>query len=166
MRIIVLVFILFSSIQSYAHEYFFAFAEVEYNSETQKIEATLTVSTHDLEHALKNANLTIGEIEDAKKGTPEFDIIEKYLLEHFKITSSKICHLKMIGYEVSLKGTTDFYFESEKTTIGDTITFSFDLLMQQYQKQQNKVTFYYQNKSYTRPFLYNQRVQIIKLNKS
>lgn len=161
----VFLFLLLSSFNMYAHEYFFAFAEVEYNETSQKIEATLTVSTHDLEHAIEKELNLVKHLEKIEFGTKEFVALEGYLLKYFKIETDKKCKLKLIGLEESLQGITNFYFESEKIEIHDEITISFDLLMKQNKKQQNKVTFYHKNKNYTRPFLYSQRLQTIKLNK-
>jgi len=83
---------------------------------------------------------------------------------HFSIsTGSRECEFKLIGHEVHNNGSANFYFESKAVELGATIDFQFDLLMDQFQEQQNKITLYYRNKNYTFPFRYNQRKQTFKL---
>ena len=163
MKAFCILIVLLFSFQTYAHEYYFAFAEVKYNDISQKLETTLTASTHDLELAMAQEKLKIGEIEKISLGSNESLILEDYLMKHFKITTSSQCHLTLIGFEVQLNGVTNFYFESGKVELKNDIVFSFDLLMKQHQNQQNKVTFYHRNKTYTSPFLYDNRIQTIKL---
>ena len=166
MKYLLLALIISTSALSYSHEYFFAFAEVEYNDISKKLEATLTASTHDVESAIRETKSTLKNIESINQGSGDFKILEDYLLEHFKVSSENESNLKLIGFEVLLSGVTNFFFESIEMNIEDTLHIEFDLLMQQHQEQQNKVTFYYRNKTYTRPFLYDVRKQEIKLLKN
>lgn len=166
MKYLLLALIISTSALSYSHEYFFAFAEVEYNDISKKLEATLTASTHDVESAIRETKSTLKNIESINQGSSDFKILEDYLLEHFKVSSENESNLKLIGFEVLLSGVTNFFFESIEMNIEDTLHIEFDLLMQQHQEQQNKITFYYRNKTYTRPFLYDVRKQEIKLLKN
>ncbi len=165
MKILFLLLILFSTSGLFAHNYYFAFAEVEYNDVSQRIEATLSVSTHDLEKAMRiqhadNADV-FNDISTVRKGSEEEAYIESYLLKHFKISADNPCFLKMIGFEVQMNGVTYFYFESTPFKIKQSITFEFDLLMNENELQQNKITFLYRGKSYTRPFLVDKKNQTI-----
>jgi len=165
LKIVLLTLLLLSSIQLSAHEYFFAFAEVEYNDISQKIEATLSISTHDLEKAMRKQHADNADVFDdlsvLKKNSEEERHLEAFLLKHFKISSENPCFLKMIGFEVQLNGLTYFYFESTSFQLEHKITFTFDLLMNENELQQNKITFLYQGRSYTRPFLLGETTQII-----
>ena len=163
MRIILVFLLLITSSHSFSHDYFFAFAEVKYNDFSNKIESTLTISSHDLEVALKDEELFIKPIEEIRNGSKAFSQVESYLLKHFKINSKEKCSLKLIGIETLLSGVTNFYFESTEFSIDEYITFSFDLLMKSHQEQQNKVTFYFRGKTFTKPFLDNKRTHTIKL---
>ncbi len=164
--IIIFLFLSYSASLS-AHEYYFAFAEVEYNDISQRIEATLIVSTHDLENSLRIQHADNGDVfndlSEIKKDSEEEEHLEKYLLKHFKITSDSPCHLKMIGFEVQMNGLSYFYFESSPFDLKNQITFTFDLLMNEYELQQNKITFLYREKTYTRPFLKDEKQQTINL---
>jgi len=167
LKTILLSLLLISTIQVNAHEYFFAFAEVEYNDISQRIEATLSISTHDLENAMRkqhadNADV-FDDLSEIKKNSEEESHLETFILKHFKISSEEPCFLKMIGFEVQLNGLTYFYFESTPFRLEHRITFTFDLLMNENELQQNKITFLYQGKSYTRPFLIDEKIQIINL---
>lgn len=159
-----LILFLLSSTMLFAHDYYFAFAEVSYNENSKKFEVTLTVSTHDLEWALSKENINKGELEKLVVGTDEAKIVTNYLLEHFEIKSDSKVSFELLGLESNVKGDTYFYLESQTVAIDETITVKFDLMMKVYKQQQNKITFYYKGKSYTKPFLYTQRTQIINLN--
>jgi len=165
MKHLLLALLLGTSALSYSHDYFFAFAEVEYNDISKKLEATLTASTHDVENAIRETKSTLKNIEVINLGSNDFEIVERYLLEHFKVSSNNESNLKLIGFEVLLSGVTNFFFESSQMDLKETLTVEFDLLMQQHQEQQNKITFYYRNQTYSRPFLFDVRKQEIKLLK-
>ena len=162
MRLFLLV--LLTSFNTYAHDYFFAFAEVEYNESSKKLETTLTVSTHDLEAAIKKEGIILKDFSDIEKGSKDFEILESYLLSHFEIKSNSSVNFKLLGFEISLKGVTEFYLESEPAIIENQVEVFYDLLMNQNKKQQNKITFYHKKETYTRPFLISEKTQTIKLN--
>ncbi|MEI6864903.1 DUF6702 family protein [Flavicella sp.] len=162
MRLFLLV--LFTSFSTYAHDYFFAFAEVEYNETSKKLETTLIVSTHDLESAIKEEGIIIVDFSEIENDSKDFEILENYLLRHFKIKSTKSVNFKLLGFKISLKGVTEFYLESESVTIENQVDVFYDLLMNHNKKQQNKITFYYKQKSYTKPFLISVKTQTIKFN--
>lgn len=149
------------SFTSFGHEYFFGFSELEYNDVSRKFECTIIASTHDLERALEKSNVETGDLAKITQGSDGFLAIEKYLNTHFTVSLKEQVKFKLIGSEVHMNGTTNFYFESEAIDITTEVKFSFDLLMDTFQQQQNKITFIYRNNSYTRTFLYNERVQSI-----
>jgi Domain of unknown function (DUF6702) len=147
---------------SFAHKYYFGFAEVEYDFFTQRFEATLTVTAHDLELAL------------SKKGGPEFDLessdslqsitIENYINDNFAIQSGESkCTFKLVGQETELNGNVNFYLESTEIAIKNTITVEFKILMGYYKEQQNKITLYYKEKPYTLAFTRGEQKQTIQL---
>lgn len=160
----ILVFLLLTlSFTSFSHDYFFAFAEVKYNDFSNKIESTVTISTHDLEVSLKEEKFFVKPIEEIVLDSRASNLLELYLLKHFKISSKEDCELKLIGMETLLNGVTNFYFESSEIVLDDSITFVFDVLMSSHQEQQNKMTFYFREQTITKAFLYNKRTQTIKL---
>ena len=149
---------------SYAHKYYFGFAEVEYNAFTQRFEATLTVTGHDLELALKNNKTDAGDL--VSLDSTQTLIVENYINEGFKIyTPTKRCSFKLVGHESKLDGTVNFYLESTEIPESTFLTIEFELLMDTYEEQQNKVTMYYSNKMYTRAFTRGTKQQNIEINK-
>ena len=121
------------------------------------------VSTHDLELALEQEDIETGDLAKISRGSQGFINVQDYLNTRFKVWTSELVKFNMVGSEVSLNGTTSFYFESEEIDVTPEIKFSFDLLMDTFQQQQNKVTLTYRNNSYTRTFLYTECVQFIDL---
>jgi hypothetical protein len=65
---------------------------------------------------------------------------------------------------VNNNGLTDFFFQSEVIEISNEMTVRFDLLMNQYKEQQNKLTFIYNLKKHTYPFTQINKEQIIHLD--
>ena len=150
---------------AHSHDYFFSFTEMEYNDVTRKFEVTITVSTHDLELAYeKNGDIKL-DLEYFESQSETTILLKDYFKNHFRIqTENEKCVLNLIAYESSLNGTTNFYFESESIDITHKLTLRNDILMDQYQQQQNKITLYYRSKSYTNDFLSNEKIQTIILN--
>lgn len=160
----ILVFLLFfTSFTSFGHEYFFGFSELEYNDISQKFEATLIVSTHDLERALEIAKVESGDLAKLKAGSDELIAVENYLNKYFIVKTNERVKFNLIGSEVFLNGTANFYFESETIEFNNKLSVKFDLLMDIFKQQQNKITLNYRNKSYTRTFLYTEREQLIAI---
>lgn len=158
-------FIICNSFASLAHEYFFSFAEMEYNDITRKFEVTIIATTHDLEKYFEkekseNINLTVFEAESRTTL-----LISRYFEDHFQLKTEKTnCRFMLIGFESSLNGITNFYFESEPIDITPSITITNTVLMDEYPQQQNKITFYYRSKSHTTDFLRNDYVKTIRLD--
>ena len=145
-----------------AHEYHFAFAESEYNTETQTIQTTITVSTHDFEHTLIDQGMDIGHLESYHGHKLMELALADELLAHFTMQlGDQSCGFKLLGYEVLNSGMTHFYFESEPLTFHPEITVRFDLMMDANPEQQNKLTFIYRDQKKTVPFLFNNRTQQI-----
>ncbi len=134
-----------------SHDYFFSFVEMEYNAVTQRVEMTLTLTTHDFERALEEKGSEIDNI--ASLNQDEINVIQKYINKHFIITSgSEKSQLTFMGNEVSLDGTSNWYFESEPIDFQEEISVKYDLLMNVFPEQQNKVTLYYKGKAFTATF--------------
>ena len=150
---------------SNAHEYHFAFAEVEYNWQSNKIEASISVSTHDFEHELSEAGMTINHLEAyANDKLMQISISDK-VLENFKVSSGAIeCEFEFIGYEVLNSGMTYFYFESQVIELMSPITFQFDLMMDKNEEQQNKLIFINKSEKTAIAFLRNERIHKLKLD--
>lgn len=158
--------ILFCGLQSlaFSHDFFFAFAEVEYNDISQQFEATVSVSSHDLERIFYDRGWSIDDLESIENNSDNFVAISNWVLDQFKIkTAQSAAELSIIGCEIELNGMIHFYIESEPIELSETISFKFNLLMDDFPEQQNKLTLYHRDKAFTTSFLQNAFVQEIKL---
>jgi hypothetical protein len=136
---------------SQAHEYFFSFAEMEYNDISQRVEMTLIVTTHDFERALEKKGQKIENIRSLS--VTEKEAIESYVNRHFNVSSGEEkSTLSFVGNEISMDGTSNWYFESEPIAFLETIKVYYDMLMEVFPTQQNKLTLYYKGESYTAAF--------------
>lgn len=140
---------------SFAHDYFFAFADVDYNSTNKTLEISIEMSGHDIENALSKAGYQFKKhIENETQNTEFKKFFEEYLLKHFVIfNNNKIATLKSIGYEVLPNDLLYVYFVSEEVDISSEFSFQFDLLMNEFPAQQNKLTFNRNNVKHSLVFL-------------
>lgn len=151
------------SVAANAHEYFFAFAEVNYNETESILEATIISSAHETEDALNLSGIEIKELEDHYKDETMKSKLEEFILSGFSmVQNNKHVLFKLIGFEVDSRGMVNFYFKSEKVTSPSEYAVTFDLLMNQFPTQQNKILFTYNKKTVTAIFLANKRTEIIK----
>lgn len=147
---------------SHAHKYYFGFAEVQYNFFSQRFEATLTVTAHDLEMAFSAKNNEIGNLETID--STQSVIITNYINSSFELKSGgNSCDFIIIGHETKLTGEVHFYLESTQIEIKESIEVEFDILMDTYKEQQNKITFYHLKRAYTVPFTQGNKKQTIQL---
>lgn len=90
--------------------------------------------------------------------------LEGFINDGFSIQfGEETTHFTLIGYEVNTKGMVQFYLVSQVMKLTDSYTTSFDLLMDQFPDQQNKLIFNAGEKEQTAVFLPNKRSEIIKL---
>ena len=156
-----------------AHNYFFAFAEVEYIEDQSKIEATLVLTAHDFEEYLKKSRQLSSTLEFALTDSLETSLVCKNLTDHFSLKTQSSTtkdslieiDLKFEGYQLLLNGNIEFYFSANNVLSHNSFLMKFDLLMDYFPEQQNKVTFLHQTKKKTLEFLPNSRNQFIELNK-
>jgi hypothetical protein len=176
MKQAILILLLFFSSLSYAHDSFFAFAELEYKELQGKMEATISVTGHDLEHYLQEKKLISGEIENALKDSVLHQKIQEVLNSHFYIDldpfgqNSTMDGVEMLqfdldGYEFERTGTLRLFMTSQLSRpIEQTFGVTFNLLMDTHVEQQNKMTFLFREKKSTFVFLKNNQKQLIDLH--
>lgn len=159
----VLIFLFtFVALPIFAHEFYFSFSELEYNDFTKRFELTITATTHDLELALEKNHSEIKDIFNLSED--ELGAISTYTNNHFKLkTGGSTCEFTLIGIESKLDGTSNLYWESTETEIGDDVEITYDFLMETFQEQQNKVTLYVRSNTYTASFTRTSQIQTIKL---
>jgi hypothetical protein len=149
-----------------AHDTYFSFAEVEYNDLNGRLEATLTVSTHDLEMVLTQKNLLHGALTSSPLDSALKSKIEEMINASFQLASANgpYFHWTLDGCENTLTGNTNFYLSAEVKDRITTLDVHFDLFMDSYPQQQNKLTFIYHQHKTTRVFLNNKREDTFTFN--
>lgn len=149
---------------TFAHEYFFAFVELDFNEEKKVFEATLTASAHDVEDVLNEVGIPIKELEDHYTDKAMIEKLEAFINKQFQVNSNGIISFKLIGFEVNKQGLVNFYLSSDKAeNPTKELTIKFDFLMDQLVQQQNKLTYITEPEAKTVVFLQNSRTQTIVL---
>ncbi|MDX1651586.1 MAG: DUF6702 family protein [Brumimicrobium sp.] len=142
------------------HEYFFSFGEMQYNKETQRFEVSIQVTGHDLEEYMASKGIEIPSFEECVGVPLELKKIEPVLQQGFSISADgKELMLDLIGMEINERDEAVFFLMSRKITKPSSFTVKYDLLMDFYANQQNKLTIYTsQGKEYL-TFLKNRSVR-------
>lgn len=154
MKGLVFIIVLFFCQVSLAHEYFFSFAEMEYNAQTKQFELSIQASTHDVELVLKKLNLPVKELELQTRDSIVKKGLESWLNSGFQIQSGEnSIPFKLIGFEILPNGLLYAYLESEPQELISPLHVKYDLLMADFPEQQNKITFTAYHKKQTAVFL-------------
>jgi hypothetical protein len=136
----------------YSHNAYFSFTELAYNEINGRFEASISVTTHDLEKALQQRGIIRKGLEYYQNDTLTLNKVYAEILNHFQIDFSKNPNfhstLKIDGFEIMKTGLVYFYASMEVPEHVDSFQVTYDLLMDEYAEQQNKLTFIQQeNKS-------------------
>jgi hypothetical protein len=159
-------FLFFASGLSFAHNYYFSFAEVEYNDFCGCFESSITLTTHDFEQVLRKKNLLNKNLETSLNDNKLKQNIEILINEGFQITlENKNVELQLEGSEIALNGLTTFYLSSKQINLNSEILFRYSLLMNEFPEEQNKLTFIFRAQKTTMNFIANQLTHSIKLDK-
>lgn len=153
---------------SFGHDYYFAFAEVEYEEMNSSIEATIRISTHDFEKTLRDKKLITKELSLIEQDSAILVILEKEIESHFWInpgsSNGRNLDLHLDGFEILKTGVVEFYLSANVQDPVKQFEVGFDILMDELPLQQNKLTFINRNKKMNYVFLPNKRTQIIALH--
>ncbi|MDG1346295.1 MAG: hypothetical protein P8P77_01630 [Crocinitomicaceae bacterium] len=151
------------SVQANAHEYFFGFAELSYSNEEGVYEGTFTLSTHDFEDWLETRAMDLTENDNPTKPT-YLQQISREIFTGFQITvNGNSLAFEIVGMEHLDTGLTNYYFRSTKVEKSSTLDVTFDLMMDLFPQQQNKITYRDELKSSTAVFLSNKTKSSISL---
>jgi len=164
MRTILLLLLLpaFSAV-SWSHEYFFAFAEMDYNKADRCFEITLEGSAHDVEDVMNETGIAIKELEDHYTDAVMLAKIEAFINNGFTLASGgKTTSLKLMGMEVKTNGMVYFYLRSEVIELTSKLDVRFDWLMDALPQQQNKITIRIGEQKYTAVFLPGKRTETLE----
>lgn len=171
MRKVLFITFLLLSLNSFSHDYFFAFAEIEYDEMNGRIEASVSMTTHDFERLLQKQGIIQKDLNSCKNDTIKMQQIKDVIAAHFFIkvayslenSQKENINWKLEGFETQLTGIVHFYLSADLQSPLETIEATFDLMMDNYPEQQNKLTFIYRNRKNTYIFLPTKQTQIIDL---
>lgn len=139
-RLLLLVFSLSLNLVVSAHEFYFAYAEFEWNDFSETFQGTVIFTGHDLESVL-DINLT--STENNLISDEDQEVLMQYMNEH--LTLGEDNQLNFVGSESKLTGEFYLYLETSpfKQLSETPLLISFTLLMDQFPDQQNKLTLTY-----------------------
>lgn len=132
------------------HEYYFSFGEIQYSDNQKRFEISITCTGHDLEDYIKSKGVEIPKFEECIESPVHQKKIEKIIQEGFKVyVDDKSILLELVGMEVNTKDQAVFYLTSRKMDKPESFEVEYNLLMDYYPIQQNKLTvFTPQSKEY------------------
>jgi hypothetical protein len=164
MKHLLVFFFLFNALTSFSHDYYFAFAELKYNDFSQQFEGTLIVSSHDFENLMQSKELISKELPSFSNDSILLLAIQKSVGKGLSFKSkNQILEIHYEGFEKLQNGLTYIHFSTSKLENPTSINISFNLLMPVFQNQQNKITIYIKNKTFTEVFLNTQPTKEIQL---
>lgn len=161
MKHVLFVFFFLITSFTYAHAYFFAFAEVEYDEYNARVETTLVMTTHDFESYLRKKNIITKELSFYKSDSLVLKQVETVILKHFSISNPSVGALSLEGFEIELTGMIQVYLTAPILSPAEGLDIQFDLLMDDFKEQQNKLTFIYRDQKTSYVYLQNKRSQHI-----
>lgn len=161
--------------KTWAHQFFFAFAEIEYNEMDQKFEGSIVATAHDLEFALMQSHGLQTKLEKLTPTSPEVKIIEAYLnkclsfrydcsLDSNEVDAFCSAQWSIESFQILKNGTIELYFSSPAKQVYTMIQVDFRFLTDAFPDQQNKLTFIYREHRTTLNFTKTQFQQNFTLN--
>lgn len=148
----------------FSHDYFFAFAEMQYNEENQRFEIAVRATGHDVENYLSHLGHTIPKLEEAKSDPIAKQTLLQLIQNEFQIkTDNKLLALELMGFEINSKDEAVFYLTSKKIEKPKEVRVTFNLLMSFFPEQQNKLTLFTSEGKEYYSFLQHENTRIIKL---
>lgn len=146
------------------HEYYMSFAELDYNEDSSRLEISVSVTGHDLEEYMKEKGLEIVALESCSSDPISMKNIEKVLNNGFQVfMDEEKLKLDLVGLEVDTKDQATFYLLSREIKHPETLKVRYDLLMNYFLEQQNKLTVFKGNKKEFYAFLKHKPERIIEL---
>lgn len=123
------------------HEYYFSFGEIQYDEKQNRFEVSITCTGHDLENYIKHNGIEIPKFEECIDSPLHKKKIEKVIQEGFKIyVNEEPILLELIGMDINTKDQAVFYMTSRKLEKPAKFDVDYELLMNYYPAQQNKLT--------------------------
>ena len=149
--------------KSWAHQFFFALAEIEYNEIAQKFEGSVVATAHDLEFALMNSYGLQTKLEKLTLESSEVKIIESYLNKFLTLRYGCALDSNAIDAYCSADWSIELYFSAPAKHVYTMIQVDFRFLTDVFPEQQNKLTFIYREVRKTLSFTKTQATHYFAL---
>lgn len=148
-----------------AHNYYFGFAEMQYNALNQTMETTVVLSAHDFESYLASKGHTLKNLEYLTQDLVAIAIIAQEVNAGFEVrTNGQRLIFDCLGFEVNKNGLLSVYLVSQRVSNpGPVLDIRFDCLMDLFPEQQNKLTYLKDTQKYTAVFLPARKTAAITL---
>ncbi len=152
------------SFSTWSHNYYFGFAEMQYNEINHTLETTIVLSAHDLEDVLMKSKSIDKSLEFLVNDSIANLEVEKFILNSFQVEfDNQKADFHLLGFEISATGMIQIYLLAENVTLNEKLNITFSSMMDVFEAQQNKLTFIQNNKKQTAVFLQNQKSSVIHL---
>lgn len=146
-----------------AHAFYFGFAEMAYDAEEEHYELTIQLTAHDFEEDLKDKGLLVRNLEDELGNASFLQVLNREVNRGFKITHPENIVFEAVGFEILSTGLIQIYLHSNPIEKQQTLQIEFNLLMNRFMAQQNKLTVYDGGSQYSVAFTPNNFQQTLKL---
>jgi len=148
MRALLIIIALVSFSTSFGHKYYVSIADMEYNSEKNQIDVSMTLTAHDFEYVLAKYFERTIHIEDVTDSSEVGLFIQKYISERFKVYSNNlICSFEYLGKEVNLKEELFLYFSFKGVANPLSISVESSVMFDLSKEQQNIVHYKYKDRT-------------------
>ena len=160
----ILFFSILFSINLSAHPFYFSYAEIEYNEFCNCFEGFISLSSHDFEELLNEEKNTKTNISKAMNDSLLKKEINEILNSGLSFSAGRQeIRIQLEGYESEMNGLTRFYFKTQPFKNSQEILVEYDLFMEKYKEQQNKLTIIQRDNKETIDFLIQEKTKLITI---
>jgi len=160
----ILFFSILFSLNLSAHPFYFSYAEIEYNEFCNCFEGFISLSSHDFEELLNEEKNIKTNISKAMNDSLLKKEISEILNSGLSFSAGRQeIRIQLEGYESEMNGLTRFYFKTQPFKNSQEIIVEFDLFMEKYKEQQNKLTIIQRDNKETFDFLIQEKTKLIKI---
>jgi len=160
----ILFFSILFSLNLSAHPFYFSYAEIEYNEFCNCFEGFISLSSHDFEELLNEEKNIKTNISKAMNDSLLKKEISEILNSGLSFSAGRQeIRIQLEGYESEMNGLTRFYFKTQPFKNSEEILVEYDLFMEKYKEQQNKLTIIQRDNKETFDFLIQEKTKLIKI---
>lgn len=160
----ILFFSILFTLKLNAHPFYFSYTEIEYNEFCNCFEGFISLSSHDFEELLNEEKNTKTSISKAMNDSLLKKEINEILNSGLSFSAGRQeIRIQLEGYESEMNGLTRFYFKTKPFKNSEEIIVEYDLFMEKYKEQQNKLTIIQRDKKVTIDFLIQEKTKLITI---